>query len=136
MRNGFTMIELIFSIVIIGILASVAVPKLSATRDDAKVVSEIASTQQARRNLVSAYMAKGDVVFTNGMQLKYEGSCLTAELRRIGSDVLVGTYVNPKCTELTEDVQKRIKDKALDFGMIVSGNFPATEKLNGLMVFQ
>ena len=36
-RTAFTMIELIFVIVILGILATVAIPKLSATRDDAEV---------------------------------------------------------------------------------------------------
>lgn len=35
MKKAFTMIELIFVIVILGILASVAVPKLFVTRDDA-----------------------------------------------------------------------------------------------------
>jgi len=37
MKKGFTMIELIFVIVILGILAAVAIPKLAATRGDAEI---------------------------------------------------------------------------------------------------
>jgi len=37
LKTAFTMIELIFVIVILGILAAVAIPKLAATRDDAKM---------------------------------------------------------------------------------------------------
>jgi general secretion pathway protein G len=38
MKKAFTMVELVFAIVIIGILASIAIPKLAVTRDDAEIV--------------------------------------------------------------------------------------------------
>jgi len=38
-NNAFTMIELVYVIVIIGILASVAIPRFSVTRDDAELTN-------------------------------------------------------------------------------------------------
>jgi len=54
------MIELIFVIVIIGILAAVAIPKLAATRDDAKVVKEVQNLATCVNDFGSAYTAEGN----------------------------------------------------------------------------
>jgi general secretion pathway protein G len=51
MRQAFTMVELIFVIVVIGILAAIAVPKLAATRDDATITNAINTIASARSGL-------------------------------------------------------------------------------------
>ena len=53
------MIELIFVIVILGILAAIAIPKLAATRDDAKASTELTNLTTCINDTGNAYTATG-----------------------------------------------------------------------------
>jgi general secretion pathway protein G len=57
MKKAFTMLELVFVIVVIGILSAIAIPKFAATRDDA-YISRARSTVAALRNAVATERQK------------------------------------------------------------------------------
>lgn len=59
MNRAFTMIELIFVIVMIGILASIAIPKLAATRDDADSAMCALEVAQLTREISNNYTVEG-----------------------------------------------------------------------------
>ena len=58
MKKAFTMIELIFVIVIIGILAVIAIPKLTASRDDAKKVVEMNNIANCIQGIATSYTSQ------------------------------------------------------------------------------
>jgi len=60
MKKAFTMVELIFVIVIIGILVAVAVPKLAATRDDALIVKNSEYIVGIMSEISTYTIAKGE----------------------------------------------------------------------------
>ena len=75
-RKAFTLLELTFVIVIIGILSAIAIPKLAATRDDAVITKAIAtvasvrnavSTERQKRILRGDFITIGDLALTNGV---------------------------------------------------------------------
>jgi len=65
-KNAFTMIELIFVIVILGILAAIAVPKFAATRTDAQISKGRAEVSSIRSAIITerqSRLIKGDNKF-------------------------------------------------------------------------
>ena len=84
MKKGFTMIELIFVIVILGILASVAIPRLAATKADAEIAATVANLRTLLNDVASYYTVKGEFGtvkwkdITNVTLQKNDGTPITA----------------------------------------------------------
>lgn len=81
-RRGFTMIELIFVIVILGILASVAIPKLAATRTDAQIASALTEITTLKKDLSAYYTSQGTFAATaataaTNVDIYADGTCVT-----------------------------------------------------------
>ena len=100
MKKAFTMIELIFVIVIIGILAAVAIPKLAATRDDAKISGIVANARIAIGDLESYYMSRGNIAWNTDVMQN-----TTSALLSISCDTPIeaNTSISPNTFVLCHD---------------------------------
>lgn len=75
-KNAFTMIEMVFVIVILGILAAVAIPRLAATRTDAEITkgrADVASIRSAIINERQVRLIQGDPTFISGTAMNTGG---------------------------------------------------------------
>jgi general secretion pathway protein G len=99
------MIELIFVIVILGILAAVAIPRLAATRDDAKAASIKTDIGTVLQAVPAWYAGQQEVSIVNAMQLDtnvWRNSSTTSYTYNDGPGGSGGGTANIKIVYLTE----------------------------------
>lgn len=125
-RSGFTMIELVFIIVILGILGAIAVPKMAASRLDAKIVaikSDIGTFAQAIPAMAMSQNNAATITFANAVsvnegnwgkssddkkiwsKIKKDGSSATAE-----GDACVVITIDSTAKTMT--ITHKLKDNA------------------------
>ncbi len=148
-RQAFTMIELIFVIVVLGILASVAIPKLAATRDDA-TVTKARTDVAAIRSSIKTSRAQRVLSGTPGYQPSLISTSATtadqSNTKKSGEDLFVGILDYPikakdkaggwqKVASPTAGIERyrfRITNsKSVDFDYNnTSGNFDCDHTIN------
>ncbi len=112
------MIELIFVIVILGILAAVAIPKLAATRDDAKVASELTNLSTCINDVGNAYTATGtennDTASCNA--LKCASVATGTETDMMDGNVTITLISTDYCAAVEEAAKAKDLNGTYEFG--------------------
>lgn len=123
MKNGFSLLELIFAIVILGIIASFAVPKYLETKDSA-LVSTIKRDVNTAINSIQSYyllnqkidklsdsMNLNDVNWTiEDLKMSDKNSCLSLEVKTTDGIKTIEIAVD---TTKDTTICKKIRDAGL-----------------------
>lgn len=131
MKKGFTMIELIFVIVILGILAAVAIPRMTATRDDAQISKVAANLATLVADAGAYYTSQGNAKWRAALW----GNVTNVELQTAANnmtdanntDIQTGVFMNvdtsTSCFNIvtTDDGNMTVSDGAQIASVICAG---------------
>jgi type II secretory pathway pseudopilin PulG len=126
-RKAFTLIELIFIIVIVSILSVVAIPRLQVTRDDAKVSTSLNEVSQIVSDMSAYYMAKehyesDNVVDVTNVRLYNSYDCISDNI----ATNIVSSSSYYYCTEKGSELEVCVKI----FLSNIDGNLTVSSILN------
>lgn len=119
-RKAFTMVELIFVIVIIGILSAIAMPKLAATRDDA-VISRMVVNEKRLLHAFQAY-------YTSQSHSKWVSETIDKvisvplDVTSCGTPATVSTQISPNTFLLCHDNVTCLSFRTIDDGNLSIAN--------------
>lgn len=98
--KGFTLVELMVVILIVGILAAVAIPLMQGRIDKAKW-SEANATAGTIRTAIRAYAAETSIATAQGLASNDLSDATTQAALGFSSTDLAGTYFDPACYTIT-----------------------------------
>lgn len=73
-RSGFTLLEVIIVIIIIGVLTSLALPRLFSVIEGSRATEALANIATLRRAVERYYLMNGTYLPPSGIALYYDGS--------------------------------------------------------------
>jgi general secretion pathway protein G len=123
MKKGFSLLELIFAIVVIGIIASFAIPKYLDTRDSALVSTIKRDVSSATTSIQSYHLVNGSITKISNaitlnpshwtiedLKITYKEktkNCVTLEVKNAGGvntlDLTVDTTAGELCKKLIKE---------------------------------
>lgn len=119
------MIELIFVIVIIGILAAIAVPKLLATRDDARI-SERASNITNAANEIAAYAVSQG---TANINIQTASNVVQSMIDRQVATLDANGVLNIKMNSITDCLKMKIDGNGNDANLTITYGNAGSDRL-------